>query len=431
MFDVNNPLLVGLIDNRVCLLLRLVVMSLEDALLRAHQKDRPALGLELRRHQRAQVESERDEPLLFRFQPLDQRLAGVSVAVDYGQRAAFEGQLRSVLQPDAVHRAVSSRGLVVDRDALAFHLGLQDRDKRGAVASHGDRLLDAVFEKLAHFAAGGRGLDARFTAGDGAADAGRGRGGRHRAVGEFISLIKLLIELLAGGGSRRRRWPCACQTHTSTSDIAAGAWSIARSGATSYPGSSPCRYFARLVNLRIETQILRDRDDWAIAIKRILDRLNERNRSPRNQRQRNVLPVLFANVVNDSPTLKERLALRVEHDPIGRFPYRRGDRIADDHLALSIAFGRYSDGLRVAASRGGRGAGELRDVLPRAFVQQFDRAHVIQIEALQFAGVGRDHERVSFDRRLFFFSRKLPFADGENGPDHAAIRRCDGHARAL
>src|SRR5262245_9207206 len=97
--------------------------------------------------------------------------------------------------------------------------------------------------------------------------------------------------------------------------------------------------------------------------------MNERNRGPRDQRQRNVLPILFAYVINDGPALEERPALRVEHDSIGRLPDRRGYRVADDHFTLSIAFGGYGDGLRVAASRGGRGAGELCNVMPPAFVQ--------------------------------------------------------------
>src|SRR5262245_18204376 len=208
MFDVNDPLLVGLIDDRVGLLLRLVVMSLEDARLRAHQKDRPALGLELRRHQRAQVESEGYEPLLVRFQPLDKRLAGVSVAVDDRQRAAFEGQRRSVLQPYAVHRAVSSRCFVVDRHALAFHLGLQDRAQRGAIAPHGDRLLDAVLEKLAHLAACGRGLDARFAAGNSVADLDL-RFGKTRDIisnAEIPSLTELLWRRWRWRRFRRPTW---------------------------------------------------------------------------------------------------------------------------------------------------------------------------------------------------------------------------------
>src|SRR5262249_33302397 len=51
MFDVNDPLLVGLIDDRVGLLLRLVIVGLEDAFLSANQKDRLALTTELSRHQ--------------------------------------------------------------------------------------------------------------------------------------------------------------------------------------------------------------------------------------------------------------------------------------------------------------------------------------------------------------------------------------------
>src|SRR5215813_9939898 len=173
VFDVYDPLLVGLIDDRVGFLLRLVIVSLEDSFLRAHQKDRLALALELRRHQRAQIESERDEALLFRFQPFNQRLTRICVAVNHRQRAAFERQLRSVLQPNAVHRAVFTRGFVVDRHALAVHFGLQDRNQRGTVTSHGDRLFNAVLEKLAYFAAGGRGFDAGFAADNGVAAASR------------------------------------------------------------------------------------------------------------------------------------------------------------------------------------------------------------------------------------------------------------------
>src|SRR5262245_16464634 len=332
-----------------------------------------------------------------------------------------------------MHRAVFSRGFVVDRHALAFHLGLQDRYQRGAVAPHSDWLLDAVFEKLAHLASAGRGLDARFAAGDGPADAGAG--GRDRIVGraEILSSTELLLNELLLRRFRRRPSPSSgCVGDTPQ------LFKLSGQAASATLGLSEAIFvalgaanFARLVNLWTEVQILRDRHDRAIAIKRILDRLNERNRSAGNQRQRNVLPVFFADVVDDGPALEERAALRIEHDPIGRLPDRSGDRITDDHFALAIPFGRYGNGLRVAASRGGRGARELSDVLPRAFVQQFDRAHVIQVEALQFARVGRDHQRVSFDRRFVFFGRKLAFADGENGPGQAAVGRRDRHARAL
>src|SRR5262249_56924837 len=102
-----------------------------------------------------------------------------------------------------------------------------------------------------------------------------------------------------------------------------------------------------------------------------------------------------------------------------------------DHFTLTFAFGSYGNGLRVAASGGGRRVGELRDVLPRAFVEQFDRAHILQVEALQFAGFGRNHQRVSFDRLLVFFSWNLPFADGEDRAVHDALGRSDGDASAL
>ncbi len=147
------------------------MVSLKDSLLRAHEKDGFAFALELRRDQRAQIESERDKALIVRFQSFDQRLARVSVSVNHRQRAAFERQRRGVLQPDAVHRAVFARRFVVYRDALAIHLGLQDRNQRRSVTQDGDRLFNAVLKKLTDFTSGGRGFDAGLATGDRAADA--------------------------------------------------------------------------------------------------------------------------------------------------------------------------------------------------------------------------------------------------------------------
>src|SRR5262245_649403 len=205
-----------------------------------------------------------------------------------------------------MHRAVFSRLFVVDRHALAVHLGLQDRDQRGAVAPHGDRLLDAVFEKLTDFVAGGRRLNARFAAGDGAADVGSEAGGRDRIVSraEIPSSIELLLNELLLVRLRRRLSP-------SSGGVGDSPQFIKLSGQAATPsrlGLSEAN-FARLVNLWTEVQILRDRHDRAIAIKRILDRLNERNRSAGNQRKRNVLPVFFADVVVDGSGLEEGDAL--------------------------------------------------------------------------------------------------------------------------
>src|SRR5262249_48780054 len=158
-------------------------------------------------------------------------------------------------------------------------------------------------------------------------------GGRDRIISntEILSLTELLLTELSLRRLLRRLSP-------SSGGVGGSRQFFKLSGqAANRLGLSDAN-FARLVNLRTEVQILRDRHDRAIAIKRILDRLNERNRSAGNQRQRNVLPVLFADVVDDGPTLEERAALRIEHDPISRFPDRRGDRVADDHFALSLAF---------------------------------------------------------------------------------------------
>src|SRR5262245_4725042 len=135
-----------------------------------------------------------------------------------------------------------------------------------------------------------------------------------------------------------------------------------------------------------------------MTIERFLNLLNERNGSAGDERELDTLPVLFAYIINDCPALKERFARLIEHHAVSGLPDRSGDRITDDHLALAFASGGDSDRLCVAAACGGRGVGELCDILARSFIEQFDTADLIEIEVLQFSRFRGDDERSGRNR---------------------------------
>ena len=155
MFEVNNARAIGLIDQRVDFAANVVVVSLNDSINSAQQKHRlPLIVLIANVHECAQINCERDQPLLCRLQTFEQGFAGISIAIDDGERAVLERERRSVFQKHAAHRSMARALLIEDRNALAFHARLQNRNQRRAIARHGDRLIDVILKQIAYLAAG-------------------------------------------------------------------------------------------------------------------------------------------------------------------------------------------------------------------------------------------------------------------------------------
>jgi hypothetical protein len=101
------------------------------------------------------------QTLLAGLQPFHQCFARISVAVDYGQGATFQRQRRSVLEQHSTHRAIASIAFVVDRNALAFHPRLQNRNQRRSIARNGHGLIDPILKQVTDFAAGRGSFHAR------------------------------------------------------------------------------------------------------------------------------------------------------------------------------------------------------------------------------------------------------------------------------
>ena len=153
VLDVDRARALGLVAERVDLLLAVVAVRVERAVDYAYGVDGCVLHLRADCDERAEVEREGDESLLFRLEAFEQRLARVRVAVYDRERAAFERQRRSVLEHQPGHRPLPPLRLAEDRDARALHARLQDGYQRRAVAAHGDGLLDSVLEEVAYLAA--------------------------------------------------------------------------------------------------------------------------------------------------------------------------------------------------------------------------------------------------------------------------------------
>ena len=172
MLNQNHARFVRLIRQDIRLLGGLIIVSLKDPVDGAHQERGRAVFFYPHVDQSTEIEGEGDQSLFGGLQTLHQSFAGIGVAIDHRQRPAIQRQRRSVLEQHSPHRSIASIAFVVDRDALAFHARLQDRNQRRAIARDRDRLIDVVFEKVADFAAGGGGFNARVGASDGVAERG-------------------------------------------------------------------------------------------------------------------------------------------------------------------------------------------------------------------------------------------------------------------
>ena len=151
--------LAGVLDD-VALGSRVLVAGEHGSLADADADDGRGLLLDGGSDFGVEIDRVADQSLAAGRQVLDLGVARIGVVVEDGDRPLHEVQIGRVLQAEAVERMLGVRQLVVDRDFVAFHRFVDDRQHGGFAAGKLDGRRDLVAEELADVAGLGDGLDA-------------------------------------------------------------------------------------------------------------------------------------------------------------------------------------------------------------------------------------------------------------------------------
>ncbi|RPI22956.1 MAG: hypothetical protein EHM61_20945 [Acidobacteria bacterium] len=146
-------------------------------------------------------------------------------------------------------------------------------------------------------------------------------------------------------------------------------------------------------------QVVCNRNDRTVHEKRLLERLDEGNRSPGNKRQTHILPVLIAYVIHDCPALKEGWFPFPHDHAISGLPDGSRQRVSDQQGAFTLSVGPDNQLLPFAPSIVELGTEEARERGARLWVQDLNRAEIHKRDAVDRPVFrGNDQDRIPFQR---------------------------------
>ncbi len=178
------------------------------------------------------------------------------------------------------------------------------------------------------------------------------------------------------------------------------------------------------MRLRRQERALWQRHDRPVQVVRPRDRLDERLRRARDERQLDVLPILTDRVVHDRPALEQRLARagrRRQHEPVRRFPDRDFAHIAHEQIALAGAGGRDREPPDVLIADRRDGGQVPPDFLVEIGLGDANGHARVEGDRLHVAGVGHEGKRVN--RRGTAVDPALEALHAEQAADYARAGR--------
>ncbi len=310
-----------------------------------------ALGLDLD----LEVQRVADQAVLARRQVLDPGVAGVGGVVEDGDRALHQEQRGGVLEAKSVERVLRIHRLVVDGDLRALDPLAEDREHRRLLPGQAHGRLDRVLEQLA-------GLKAL------------------RRRGDPLLQVDLPFPEV-GLGDRRRRGGSGRhgRHHPTASELPLGRPHAGLIG----PGELLGILHLLAVDLGPERGIQLGLDERARDVERLVEVHGERDRTARDQRQPDVVPVVVGRVLDDRPALKERPLLLAQDQPVAGLPDRRRGDVCDAHPTLARPLEPERHGLLLGVVAGGQDLERLAQLGVESFVEQLDPLDLVQRERPQ------------------------------------------------
>ncbi len=306
-------------------------------------------------------------------------------------------------------------GWIPDRDFFRIDAQLENGHQRRLIFADGHAILHFVFEQVAKFAGlahGGPGFEGLGHHGGVRTRRGCGQGGPIRST--------------AGPSSNS-----GADAHATAADDPSDDSSMHTArDSTDHPGRYPAGrrkltvhgvrllFHRRFVCLRRNHRIFRQRHHWASRVVGLRQFLHEGLRRARDQRQFHILPVFPNRVIDDGPSLQQRLALAGNHNSVRALPDRHFADVAHQQVPFALPSGGDGHAPDVLIARRGDDAQILADFVVHVFFRDANAGGGRQIEDPYFAAVTDDGNLCQGDF-LVALSRNFPVFNAQQTPRSA------------